>query len=936
MKYLLFISIILTGIAKGSAQTSLSIDARLIDSLHTFEIEQELIYKNESKDTLTEIYLNDWANAFSNKKTPLARRFAEEFSRRFHFSKPEERGGTQIKHLSTLNRDSIQWKRPETEPDLIRIKLNEPLPPGEEVGFFIDYNVKIPSDKFTRYGVDGEGNYKLRYWYLTPAVYRNGWQVFSHRNLGNHFVTPSDVELKITTPPVFNHVSALSTINIDRKNNEKTIELTGRNRVESKLYLTRSVLFSSEYASSYQILTNIEDNGLQPEMKHAILRRILNFLKQRLGAYPHNTIFVTQDDYLNNPIYGLNQLPGFIRPFPDGFQYDIKQFKTITENILRNSVFINPRTEQWINDGLLVSLLIDYVDEYYPKMKLLGNLSKLIGVRWFHAADLEFNDQYQFLYMNTVRLNIDQPLNTAQDSLIKFNKNIANAYKAGVGIKYLEDYTNRDSIEDGIREFYREYNMKTVSGNDFQKILEQKAQKDISWFFDDFVATNNKIDFKISNLVKTKDSLQVTVKNKHTGNFPVSLYGLKNKEIVYKKWVDQVIDEQTVKIPRKGVDRLALNYEGRIPESNQRDNYKRVTTLFNKPLQFRLFQDIEDPRYNQVFFIPEFEYNLYDGISLGPKLYNKTVLAKNFYFNISPKYGFNSETLVGSASLLHNIQFQDKELYSIKYGISGSRFSYGYDLFYHKYSPFLSFSFRHKNLRNNERQQLLIRNVNVERDFNPETPLDEPNYNIFNLSYTYSKPHMVNFYGASFDYQLAKNFSKVSMSLEYRKLFKNNRQINLRFFSGVFLYNDTQDSDFFSFALDRPTDYLFDYNYYGRSQGSGLFSQQIIMAEGGFKSQLQPEYANQWMITTNASTNLWKWIFLYGDVGLVKNQHENAEFLYDSGVRLSLVDDYFEVFFPVYSNLGWEVAQANYDQKIRFIVSLDLNTLIRLFTRRWY
>ena len=174
------------------------------------------------------------------------------------------------------------------------------------------------------------------------------------------------------------------------------------------------------------------------------------------------------------------------------------------------------------------------------------------------------------------------------------------------------------------------------------------------------------------------------------------------------------------------------------------------------------------------------------------------------------------------------------------------------------------------------------------------------------------------------------------MSLEYRKLFRNNRQINLRFFTGTFLYSDDMESDYFSFALDRPTDYLFDYNYYGRSQGSGLFSQQIIVAEGGFKSQLQPEYANQWLATLNASTNLYKWFFVYGDVGLVKNQHENAQFLYDSGIRLSLVDDYFELFFPVYSNLGWEVAQENYDQKIRFIVSLDLNTLIRLFTRRWY
>lgn len=920
----------------GYAQNSITIDAQLNDSLRVFSIEQEIVFKNESNDTLREIYLNDWINAFNSKTSPLARRFAEEFSRKYHFSKEEERGGTTVNSIAETGKDSIAWSRPEEHPDIIRLELGRQLLPGEEISISLNYNIKIPSAKFTGYGVDEQGNYKLRYWYINPSVYREGWQIFSHRNLGNQFTPPANIDINLTTPPDFYAATALATRSISASNGTKKVELTGRDRVESKLYLTRTYLFESEYGNSHEILTNIEDDDLQPVIKRTVLNRIMNFLTQRLGPYPHSTLFVTQEDYADNPIYGLNQLPGFIRPFPDGFQYDIKQFKTLTKNFLSNSLLINPRDEQWINDGILVSLMIDYVNTYYPKMKLIGTLSDIIGIRWFHAADLEFNDQYQFLYMNMVRLNLEQPLATAQDSLIKYNKNIANSYKAGIGIKYLEDYLGDDAVKTSFQEFYKRYRMKPVSANEFETLIKENAKKDVNWFFDDYVKTNKKIDFRISNLVKTNDSLRVTIKNKRENNFPVSLYGLKKDEIVYKKWVSDITDTKTVEIPRGEIDRVALNYERIIPEFNQRDNYKRVTTLFNKPLQFRLLQDIEDPRYTQVFFMPEFEYNLYDGISIGPKMYNKTILAKNFSFNISPKYGFNSKTFVGSASFLMNQQFENKELHSIKYGIAGSRFSYGYGLFYEKFSPFLAFSFRHKYLRDNERQRLLIRNVNVRRDYNPEVPLEEPNYNIFNVNYQYSKPHLLDFYSADFDYQLAKNFSKVSLSLEYRKLFKNNRQINLRFFSGAFLYNDSKDNDFFSFALDRPTDYLFDYKYYGRSQGSGLFSQQIIMAEGGFKSQLQPEYANQWLSSVNASTNLWKWIFVYGDIGLVKNQHENAAFLYDSGLRLSLVDDYFEVFFPVYSNLGWEIAQPDYDQKIRFIVSLDVNTLLKLFTRRWY
>jgi hypothetical protein len=168
-------------------------------------------------------------------------------------------------------------------------------------------------------------------------------------------------------------------------------------------------------------------------------------------------------------------------------------------------------------------------------------------------------------------------------------------------------------------------------------------------------------------------------------------------------------------------------------------------------------------------------------------------------------------------------------------------------------------------------------------------------------------------------------------------LFESNRQFNFRFFAGAFLYNKTDvGSNYFSFALDRPTDYLFDYDYLGRSETSGIFSQQIIIAEGGFKSKLDTPYANQWLTTVNTSTTLWKYIQVYGDIGLVKNKNTNPTFVYDSGLRLDLVTDYFELYFPIYSNLGWEIGQPNYDQKIRFKFTVDPKALLGLFRRKWY
>jgi hypothetical protein len=418
---------------------------------------------------------------------------------------------------------------------------------------------------------------------------------------------------------------------------------------------------------------------------------------------------------------------------------------------------------------------------------------------------------------------------------------------------------------------------------------------------------------------------------------PISLYGLNKDEIVYKTWTKPVDSISTVTIPAKNIRKLALNYEGRIPEYNRRNNFKTVNGLLNKPLQFRLFQDVEDPNYTQFFFMPIFEYNLYDGISAGLRLYNKTVLPKAVHYSLEPQFGFRSKTLVGSASISYTQTMDQGNLYAMRYGFSGNYYSYDRGLFYKRFTPYITFAFRNDDLRDNEKQFINLRNVNVYRDENPNDPDQEPNYSVFNMQYVYSNPNLINYFRGVADYEISSKFSKLSVDLEYRKLFLSNRQLNLRFYAGVFLFNDTrEDEDFFSFALDRPNDYLFDYNYYGRSEDSGLFSQQLIIAEGGFKSQLEPAYANSWITTVNASTNIWKWIYAYGDVGLVGNKDRGVNAVFDSGIRVSLVADYFEVYFPIYSNLGFEPNLPHYDEKVRFIITLSPKTLLGLFTRRWY
>lgn len=917
----------------GLAQQKISANVSMNKDLRSFSITQQITYTNTSTDALNSIWLYDWLNAFSDKRSPLGKRYAQEYTRKFHFASDEDRGGTKINSISHKEA-KLSWKRPKTQADLIEIKLQQPLLPNEQQTIEISYDIAIPLEKFNGFGYEN-GNIRLKYWLIQPAVYQKTWWVYSDLELFDLPQQAIDYDIQLRLPIAYQVTSAFNQEEISRNSTEKTLQLTGKNHSQIDLHLELAKTFITTKTDFGTVITNIKEDGLNSSIQAIIVDRILNFLYSHLDEFPNEQVLVSEKDYDISPVYGLNQLPDFIRPFPDGFQFDIKLFKSLTFEYLEHSLFIENRKDKWLLDAVQYALMMEYVENYYPDTKLLGTISQLPLIKWTHASSLEFNEQYDFLLQTMIRQNIDQPLATSQDSLLRFNKKIANPFKAGIAADYLKDYTSIQEVNKGIKEFYTTYVSNHTNAADFQSVLEKNTNKEISWWFDDFAQKNQFIDVKIKQAKIEEDSLKIKLVNRYPNSIPVAISQIQNNQEIAKNWVEGFGKDTTVYIKNKGAERIAVNYNEKLPELNKRNNYQRVTKAFSKPIQFRLLEDIEDPSKEQLFIIPEFGYNLYDGFYTGPKFYNTSLLPKQLSYKLAPKYGLVSNALIGSASIDYTFLFKDEDIFSIRTGLGGSRFSYDRDLFFNSYSAYASFFYRPKNLRSNERQALSLSTTSINRDESEITTFNEPNYDLYNLSYAYQNKNLDRFFTARADYQLSKNFSKVSATATYRKLFVNNRQINLRFFGGLFLFNDTT-SDFFSFALDRPTDYLFNYNYYGRSEESGLFSQQFIMAEGGFKSMLEPAFANQWIATTNVSTTIWNWIFAYGDVGFVKNKGQNAEFVYDSGIRLNLVEDYFELYFPAYSNLGWEIAESNYAERIRFIVTLDLRTLFRLFTRKWY
>ncbi len=914
---------------KGYAQQYLHLSLDTVSN--TVTVKQQFTFKNISSKSMDKIYLHAWANAYKTKITALAKRFEEDYKRSFHLARQKDRGFISIDKLTT-NSNKVQFQFLRDSIDILEIQLNKPLKAGEELHFESSYTVKLPNAKYTKYGFDKSKNYFLKYFYLIPAVWSNGsFKLMNNKGLNDICQDKQDYTITFKAPQNYHIITDLI------KTNDSTYIGNLRNNISFEC------LKKSNYKNfnfeDIQIQTDIYDTKKSYALQAVQLTRIKGFLETKLGKYPFKKIVLSSNAYRLNPVYGVNQLPSFVNPYPTDFELDLKLLKSYINNYFDNVLQIDKRTDYQFIKGIESYLMMAFVKEYYSDTKMLGKLSKIWGIRWFEISKLDYNDKYALYYQYIARKALDQPLETPLDSLSNYNRNVANPFKAALGLRYIAAYTSDTVVWRAIKTFYTRNQHKKVSSKAFFKLLKKGSPKNIDWFFDAYVTGNEPVDYTIKKVYAVNDSLAVIIKNKRKNAVPNLLYGVKDKRIIFKKWLKPITAIDTVFVKNGNYNRLVLNYENLYPEINQRDNWKHVNShpLFNKPLKLGFIEDVENPSYNQLFIIPLSDFNYYDGIMLGAKLNNSTFLRKNFYFDIKPFLGTKSGSITGSGNVFYKKRYRNKKLQSYRIGTGFSYYHFDNTLTYRKITPYLQFVFRDKNYRLSKRRILTLTQVRLEKDDNATNPFGDEaiNYNVFNGSYIYKQPGEIKQFVTVTALELANKFGKASFDIRYKKLTLKNRQWDLRAYFGAFLYN-TSTSGYYNFSLDRPTDYLFQYGYYGRSETSGILSQQYFIAEGGFKSRLVGARANQWLISGNAATSIWRWFEVYGDVGLVKNNALEPKFYYDSGLRINLVPGQFEAFLPLYSSNGFEPNNGNYMSKIRLVYTTDLGRLFHFYKRSWH
>src|SRR5690606_12365916 len=282
-------------------------------------------------------------------------------------------------------------------------------------------------------------------WYLTPARVENGKFVKnSNENLDDIANSFCDYQITFIADEKLNITTDLYQGNKQKTDRGIEYFFIGEDRPGFSMVIQPQNDFEVFTNSTVEVNTNLKDYRVTGIQKASLINNIINFTNDNLGKYPYGKITVNEVDYERNPVYGLNQLPSFIAPFPDSFIYEIKFLKTYLNNYLKNTLRLNPREDNWIYDGIQTYLMYKYIEEYHPEKTMMG-------IKWgilkgHNIFKVDYNSKFIYLYLVMARKNLDQPIGDAKNTFIKFNEQMAGKYKAGLALNYLDSYLENDVI----------------------------------------------------------------------------------------------------------------------------------------------------------------------------------------------------------------------------------------------------------------------------------------------------------------------------------------------------------------------------------------------------------------------------------------------------------------------------------------------------------
>ncbi len=874
--------------------------------------------------------------------------------------------------------------------DIGKLTLGKPIHPGQTIEIEVGFRVKIPFGTFSRMGCDST-SFQVSQWFPKLAVYdRKGWHPMPYLDQGEFYSDFGDYDVTITLPEKYVVASTGKLVTSSELNFlTKLDSLTSANRSKNSRSLNpninstvyKTIRFVQENVHDFAwfadidfrfkkgqhmlksgkvIETNIFFRYNPDLVVHQITTTInttLNFYSEMVGDYPYSSCSVV----IGNIEAGAGMEYPTITVISSEL-YDTDLQSTVAHEIGHNwfygSLGFNERDFAWMDEGINTFYQILWEQKFLKSKKgsSIFNLPDLGNA--FGFGEIKSPTDYFLQLWFSFSRNTDQSPSLKSTDFSLYNYALSVYYKPALSLISLRNFIGHSEFDSLMRVFYSLWEHKHPQPEDFRTFFVEKAGKNLDWFFDGLIGSNYKVDYKISAIKKVDGTGSKTVTLKNCGDVEapigISLINKNGNETIMM--VEGFSGEKEILID-SSVVQVIIDSKMQSLDNNWNNNNARTNGFFKKftPIDLGFVYHLPTPNKRFIFVSPVLAWNAYNKSMLGAIFYNDPIIERPFAYQLMPMYSFRNQNINGEASVQFN--FYPKKLFrkitlaaSVKkYDFQDINFDPSNSLpnsqYFVRLNPELRFYISPLNTGNNNSNILKLRFISLLKQvFVPKFDLNEVYFeedsetlNLAEISFLHSNKRKINPLSIELKSHLNDEVIKFMGVFNYRFNYNKSKELDIRFFGGYIakITNSIVNYSFSTSSFDGNDDYLFDNLYVARSNsiGSGFWSAQAYQSEGGFMLPTFIGKGQKWLFALNLKssipkTNLLK---LYTNFS-VYDKHpflSHSRFLYEGGVSLQIVENYFEIYFPVlWSKDIEDVFELNnldfYEQKIRFVLRFDL------------
>ena len=484
----------------------------------TFNGEQELVYTNNSPDTINKVYYHLFFNAFQpGSQMDVRSRTIRDPDRRVGsriFELEEKDYG--ILDVISLKQDGkkIVFEQKET---VLLARLNSPLLPGEKTTLSMVFDGQVPlqirrSGKLNKEGVD----LTMTQWFPKLSEYdEEGWHPNPYIGREFHGVW-GDYTVNITIDKNYVVGGTGYLQNADEIGHGYSNDAKQTNKETLTWRFFAPNVHDFAWAADPEFIHDIKKSKsgvdlhffYKPDVNVENWKKLqddsvglMDYFEEAIGPYPWKQYSIIQGGD-GGMEYAMCTMITGQRPYPSLFGVTAHE---MAHAWFQHLLATNEAKHPWMDEGFT-----EYITSLAEEA-VTGKPS-----RYPHKSSY---DRYYLL----VNSGVEQAQTVHSDRYdYNFAYGASSYSKGSVFLSQLGYIIGKDNLDKTLKRYYEEFKFKHPTPNDFKRVAEKVSDMELEWYLNDWTRTNHKIDYGLD-ISSLQSDRVVTLKRKARMPMPLDV-----------------------------------------------------------------------------------------------------------------------------------------------------------------------------------------------------------------------------------------------------------------------------------------------------------------------------------------------------------------------------------------------------------------------------